>query len=1250
MKLWQFVPKIILLLLLLHAIASPEVVLGQRDTEPPVITHKPVLTSKPLSSIKINADVTDNETINSVTLFYKTGDKATFTPVSMMKHEQTYKAEIPGYHVYDEITYYIEANDGTNSNKTEEYTLKVKLLEVDYTKLPPLLITEIVPNSTNIGNADGYEFVEIYNNSNKAIPFRDYKLHYRYRKNQQTDVMWPTVIENIVIPPRKTLVFWINNHQNSELTVDDFNAHYGTNLKENQDIVRVYSGGMANNSLRGLVIGTNAGREISVAYYKKKPDVDEGIVYRYPTNKSAISKKIGTKDATPGEVERHQVPKQPVQIEEDTVHPKIDDLTKITEINQQDSLELVAQASDDKEVKSVRLFYKNDQQETFSDVILARNYDDSLFHHRVNSTELIGHEYIDYYFEVSDGTNKTKSKPHRVKISNKLDHSRIRLNVKNEDMLRGEKVIKATTSGDSEMKLLIDGKEITDGVYHSLEHTAYFAFEANGLNTYFQNAVTMGKEVLYVMDQDWLTDWKTFTVPIEPERLPVGDNKITIRSGNKASPFELWSRENRDDFHLRNVRLILGDGTVVLPQNYRDPNQVLNLGDKNTHIDFTFPITKKEARSLTYKWKTAEVQDKRHVIAARLGEVEIRSEVHVDNTAPTIKTNLKKKPYKGAFTIDVDVFDKHMAVEKTKVTLDGEGIEVPYETASSKLKPGKHKLIVYAEDLVGNKKKEVFYFKMVNENPKKPTKMSPKSTVDGDPLLQVKVKDPTKDRLNVTFYEAYKYDIKTNVKGFKSKSDFEPPHEMAPEGEGAFTDEDISLVSKADGKYLATDSETQFPYHRFEVTVDTLTESDRVELMWQGNSLEGRKVSMYAWNYNEAKWNLLDYKIAGPKDFKLLSDVEVSDYVRDSKIQVLVQDEIAQTPEEFDYTFVWLSDTQFYSESYPNIFKQQTQWIADMQEKLNIKYVFHTGDLVNQSVKEKQWRNADKYMGILDKHKIPYGVLAGNHDVDQVNNDYSKYTQYFGEERFKNKPYYGGSYLNNRGHYDLISAGGNDFIMVYLGWGVADEGIQWVNDVLAAYPERKAILNFHEYLLATGTRHPMGDRLYQEIVVPNKNVLAVLSGHYHEAQTYVDEIDDDGDGKPDRTVTQMLADYQAGPEGGQGYMRLLHFDQDNNRILVNTYSPYLDDYNFYDQDEYPEKDEFEIKMDLAPMTKRVATDYFSVHVYTNNVIGSDRAKSGKTAEVVWPELRRNRTYSWYTVVEDKYTGRTVSDIWTFFKK
>ena len=122
--------------------------------------------------------------------------------------------------------------------------------------------------------------------------------------------------------------------------------------------------------------------------------------------------------------------------------------------------------------------------------------------------------------------------------------------------------------------------------------------------------------------------------------------------------------------------------------------------------------------------------------------------------------------------------------------------------------------------------------------------------------------------------------------------------------------------------------------------------------------------------------------------------------------------------------------------------------------------------------------------------------------------------------------------------------------------------------------------------------------------------------------------------QPDRKVYQLLADYQAGPEGGQGYMRLLHFDQDQNRIIVNTYSPYLNDYNFYDSDKYPDKDEFVIDLNLDAQKKRIATDSFTVNVYTDTLIGKkNKVKSGKTAKVPWNRLETNSSYAWYAVLK-----------------
>ena len=44
-----------------------------------------------------------------------------------------------------------------------------------------------------------------------------------------------------------------------------------------------------------------------------------------------------------------------------------------------------------------------------------------------------------------------------------------------------------------------------------------------------------------------------------------------------------------------------------------------------------------------------------------------------------------------------------------------------------------------------------------------------------------------------------------------------------------------------------------------------------------------------------------------------------------------------------NFSIVVLPDTQFYSESYPGIFTNQTQWIVDNKDRLNIKFVIHVG-------------------------------------------------------------------------------------------------------------------------------------------------------------------------------------------------------------------------------------------------------------------------------------------------------------------
>ena len=79
------------------------------------------------------------------------------------------------------------------------------------------------------------------------------------------------------------------------------------------------------------------------------------------------------------------------------------------------------------------------------------------------------------------------------------------------------------------------------------------------------------------------------------------------------------------------------------------------------------------------------------------------------------------------------------------------------------------------------------------------------------------------------------------------------------------------------------------------------------------------------------------------------------------------------------FTVVVLPDTQFYAESYPHLFLDQTRWITDQVEKRNIVAVIHEGDIVNKCWREEQWENADAALSVLDG-VVPYFLALGNHD------------------------------------------------------------------------------------------------------------------------------------------------------------------------------------------------------------------------------------------------------------------------------
>ncbi|SFA83565.1 Lamin Tail Domain [Lentibacillus halodurans] len=1229
------------------------------DTEAPKIGDPSLEMTD--EAIRVQIDITSEQQLNGVNLHFRQSESLEFETIHLAsENDKTYTAKISMDDIWsDHIDYYFAASNQAGKTKTVTRTFELPQSDVDYQTIPPLLITEVVPDSSNANGADAYEFIEIYNNTTEDIDLDDYIIRYRYpNTGAENDLLWGLSMdqENVIIPSGESIVLWVINSGNPNMNGEDFNTHYGTNLTEGTDLIKIYNNGMSNSSERTLTVATKTGHELSYVNYNDVNGVDDtvankGILYRFPHDGGTTSTKIssGEFDATPGTIMPEQVPEKKTELPADSTDPVVEDATNKEDLTSEESFKVSATITDDHQVKSVYLYYRTVEGNEFSKVSLERG-DNDTYQHTIYEPELIGQENLAYYFVASDGKNQHTTEKETLSIAHPNAETGLRLNVDENELLSGEKLIKATEDAYTEnIDLFLDDEQVTD-TYMAMENEAYFAFDVSETNIFFQNGVTMGDEVLEIFD-DTYTDFVTLTVPISPEKLEPGENTITIRSGNKVSPFDETSTENRDDFTIKNVRLVLLDGTIIYDPDYSDPNTNYAVGDstgKQSVYDFTFTLEQEKFASAAYLFDTTAVEDGDHEIRAVLDDEDVTTTVITDNTAPVITPSVKGgKEYKGDLTIDADVQDAN-EVQDASAELDGNPISLPYETSSALLAPGEHEAVFTAEDAAGNVRKTDVTFSVVEEHPGLPDwqENKPDST-SAD--LSVRLNDPTEDAMDVGFYQGYQYTAEDteNLRISQNMTKTEPPQTKDPEDATMLTEYERSQLLQEDGEKFATESNTAFPYHRFDVTVDeNVDPEDEIEVVWDGSSIEGRKVTMYAWNYTSGEWVELTSTIAGAEEFQLIGSVTGADYLQDGKVSVIVQDQVASSGE--DFSLVWMTDTQYYSESYPYIYEDQVNWIVEHQNELNIEYVFHTGDLVNVYDDFDQWAVANQNMKVLDDTGIPYGVLAGNHDVDMKNNNYVNYNEYFGADRFEDRAYYGDSYENNRGHYDLLSVNGNDFIMLYMGWGVDQAGMDWMNDVLAAHPNRTAILSFHEYLLASGTRSPIGDDIFEQVVVPNDNVKAVLSGHYHNAQTLIDEIDDDGDGAADRSVYQMLADYQGGPEGGQGYLRILNFNMDSNTVDVQTYSPYLDEYNFYDPEDFPGKDEFAVDWNLEAEKKRVATDYVEVNVYTDEQIGlAEKVPSGEDATVTWDGLEPESEYFWYTIATDAYGGNTRSNIWGF---
>jgi hypothetical protein len=319
-----------------------------------------------------------------------------------------------------------------------------------------------------------------------------------------------------------------------------------------------------------------------------------------------------------------------------------------------------------------------------------------------------------------------------------------------------------------------------------------------------------------------------------------------------------------------------------------------------------------------------------------------------------------------------------------------------------------------------------------------------------------------------------------------------------------------------------------------------------------------------------------------------------------------------------------LPDTQFYSRyatssennqyerHYGNEpFSAQTNWVARNAAALNIPFLIHLGDVVDQVGKPEQWKVADSAMQVLEAAKLPYSILAGNHDVlndldysgDQTRGTDAQrvlanepYLQWFGTRRAQRQATFGARDSSGFHEYHIFKAADQQFLVLSLSWRISDDGIAWARKVLADHPALPAILVNHQLLnIAPDALSPLetdyGKMLWEKLIRDNDQIFMTLNGHHHGA-AHLTKTNNFGN-----PVEEMVVDYQMAYQGGNGLMRLYEFDLTNNQIKVLSFSPWVpmkpaDTLNAFDRAVLTEPNQvFSISMNFAKRFARFNTTF-----------------------------------------------------------
>lgn len=613
--------------------------------------------------------------------------------------------------------------------------------------------------------------------------------------------------------------------------------------------------------------------------------------------------------------------------------------------------------------------------------------------------------------------------------------------------------------------------------------------------------------------------------------------------------------------------------------------------------------------------------------------------------------------YSAAFALDVEAADPS-GVGGLILSLDGAPIAQGASIDPDALGSGPHELTAVATDGFGNATTETIQFRTAGEFPDAPADPRPAddaTAVDPNGVeLSVAASDPKGDPLGVTFKWAHEGTALTAREGGA-------PSGSPERGAGALVD--AGVVSAVDGQALTTASTDAYPYQQFEVAVPDALGASTFDVTWQGEVPSGHRAVVSVWNYATNSWQQVATGDGGaPRS--LVGTTGTDATVRGGKARILVQDlPAAPILDDDDVTSIaWITDTQHYTNaSYPGTaptYEALIDWVLANREAQDLSYGIHTGDIVDAPLNATQWQYAARFHQKWDDADFPYGIVPGNHDKGS-DGSYLEYRSLFGEWRFKDRAWYGGSKQDNVNHYDVFSTPGADYLVMYIDWDLTQDEIDWANDVIQANPESNVIIATHMYLTVSGGLEGgysgAAPKIFNEIIQPNPNVDLVIAGHNHGVALNIKHLSDS------RMIVEVLFDPQEAPNAGNGWMRTIDLDASARTMTQETFSVTVPGNNFYGNGTpltvtdpnatltNSKAENFTVPLAIDAPQRSLTSDFVGVTARSAAPIGGAVVAVGDDGRAAMPVtgLERDTTYRWFAEATDEDGNRTVSPVWSF---